>query len=327
MATRVTRLPGASVFAPWAVFAGIVGVGLVVGLAASLAGAPALAAARDALARLADGDLLGLTVREARGLAVLFGVVVVQPLAVLAILLLIELWVGPGRRQPKNYLLTWLVQAVFLTFATFLGYAGAKLGLLPSRPLVRIEAAAGPVDLLLRTLPMYIAALFVADFFRYWFHRAQHHYPLLWRFHAVHHSPRDLDVLHNITHPVEQLGSLLLIAIPTAFLIGVDAGQLYVVSAFFAVHGHLIHMNVPVHFGPFRHLICDNRYHFLHHSRDRADFDTNFAGTFPVLDRMFGTYNRPKPGPLPATGLAEEHYPRRFAHYLLARWPGQDGGA
>lgn len=203
MATRVTRLPGAGALAPWAVFAGIVGVGIITAFAASLAGAPALDAARDALARLAGGDPLGLTARESKGLAVLVGVVVVQPLAVLAILLAIELRFGPRRRQPKNYLLTWLVQVVFVTFATFLGYAGVKLGLLPSRPLVRIEAASGPVELLLLTLPMYIAALFVADFFRYWFHRAQHRYPLLWRFHAVHHSPRDLDVLHNITHPVE----------------------------------------------------------------------------------------------------------------------------
>jgi sterol desaturase/sphingolipid hydroxylase (fatty acid hydroxylase superfamily) len=305
------------------VFAAVVAVGAIAGFAASLLDASTTAAARGALSGLLSGDLLQLTAAEGRGLLILALVVLVQPLAVIGVMLCIELWAGPRQREAKNYLLTWSVQAVFLTCATFLGLMGAKLGLLPKEPLFKVAPGAGIAGLLLQTLPLYLLALFVADFFRYWFHRAQHRFPILWHFHAVHHSPRDLDVLHNITHPLEQLGNLFLVAIPAAFLIGVDAGQLYLLSAFFAVQGHLLHMNVPVHFGPLRYLLCDNRYHFIHHSRDPADFDSNFAGMFPLLDRLFGTYREPRPGPLPETGF-DGHGPTRFSHYLTGRWPGHE---
>ena len=305
---------------PGAILATVVGIGLLASFAASFADGPTIAAARDAIVRIADGDPLGLTRREAGGLGTVAAVVLLQPLGVIGLMLLIELASGPRKREPKQYLLVWSVQAVFLTVATLVGFAGAKIGILPSQPLWRVEAPGGTAELLLRTLPLYLLALFVADFFRYWFHRAQHRFPLLWRFHSVHHGARDLDALHNITHPVEQLGNLFIVSVPTVFLIGVDAGQLYVLSAFLSVHTYVIHMNVPLHFGRFRNVICDNRYHFLHHSRRREDFDTNFAGLFPVLDRMFGTYRAPVPGPLPETGL-EEGCPSRFSHFVLARWP------
>ena len=38
----------------------------------------------------------------------------------------------------------------------------------------------------------FLIMLIVADFLRYWLHRASHRYYVLWRFHAVHHSPHKL---------------------------------------------------------------------------------------------------------------------------------------
>jgi sterol desaturase/sphingolipid hydroxylase (fatty acid hydroxylase superfamily) len=294
-------------------------VGVLGSFAAAALDAATTAAARDALLQLAAGDAR-LDERKLSGLATFAGVALGLPLALLGLLLLIELQAGPREREPKNYAVVWLVQSAFLAFALPLEFASIKLGLLPSEPLFRFETPAGTMAQLVQTVPLFVLALLISDFFRYWFHRAQHHFAFLWRFHAVHHSPRDLDVLHDFTHPFEQIGNLFLIAIPTAFLIGVDLGQLYLVGAFFAVQGRLHHMNVPVHYGPLRHILCDNRYHFVHHSRDPADYDSNFAGLFPVLDRLFGTYREPKPGPLPATGLPGPP-PTRLSHYLLARWP------
>ena len=323
MATRAIDVPDVRGLVPLLAFGGVLAVGLMAPLSAGLLDAPTIAGAREAVLGVGRGEILPL-LSESRGLALIAGIVLVQPLAILGILLLIELKTGPREREAKNRRLTWLVQLSFLTFASILDYASAKLGLLPTEPLLRFRAADSAAGILLQILPMFLLTLLLTDFFRYWFHRAQHRFAFLWRFHAVHHSSRDLDVLHNFSHPVEVFGNLFLIAVPTAFLIGVESGQLYVVAAFFAVQGHLHHMNVPVHYGPLRHLVCDNRYHFVHHSRIRAESDSNYAGMFPLFDHLFGTYHAPAPGPLPATGLAEGQ-PTRLSHFLLARWPAEEG--
>ncbi|NBV47243.1 MAG: sterol desaturase family protein, partial [Planctomycetia bacterium] len=50
----------------------------------------------------------------------------------------------------------------------------------------------------LSSLPVPIQAvlcIFAADFTQYWVHRAFHQIPILWRFHAVHHSAEAMDWL------------------------------------------------------------------------------------------------------------------------------------
>jgi len=46
----------------------------------------------------------------------------------------------------------------------------------------------------------------VNDFGAYWGHRASHHIPFLWRFHAIHHSAEHMDWLVNTrAHPVDMV--------------------------------------------------------------------------------------------------------------------------
>lgn len=320
MATRAIGAPLTGLAGAWATFAAILAVGAAASLAAGLFNAmadpAAVAAARDGLLRLAQGDPL-LRAAELRGIALLGFAAVGVPLGVLGLMLLIERVAGPRNREPKNYWLAWQVQTLFFGFAALLEYATSKFGALPWRPLIDLGGGDGVAGFLLQTLPAYLLVVFAADFFRYWFHRAQHRFAILWRFHAVHHSPRDLDVLHNINHPVELIGNVLFIGLPMSVLIGLDGGHLYNLTVLFAVQGHIHHMNVPMHYGPLRHLLADNRYHFVHHSLDPSDYDTNFAGIFPVFDRLFGTYRAPRDGPLPATGLPGA--PPTLAGYLLGR--------
>ena len=47
--------------------------------------------------------------------------------------------------------------------------------------------------------------LLAADFMRYWLHRVFHRYPLMWRLHAVHHSPVQLYTVNvGRFHPIEK---------------------------------------------------------------------------------------------------------------------------
>ncbi len=287
----------------------------MVGLAANLAAA-SIDIAGDAPGRLAAGTLDGAGLRH---LAWAGAAVLIQPLVVIALLLAIETWAGPRGRSRKDRRLAWLVQTMFVTAATLLTVAAGALGIVPETPLLAAAELAGPVAATLRTALVFLLAIAVADFLRYWVHRAQHAVPLLWKFHAVHHAPADLDVLHNFTHPVEKLVNLLLITVPTAFLVGADGGTLFLLAGFFAIQGQLLHMNVPTEYGRFAAILADNRFHFVHHSRDPADFNSNYAGVLPVYDRLFGTYRAPRGETLPPTGLAEWEGPARLADYLLAR--------
>ena len=49
------------------------------------------------------------------------------------------------------------------------------------------------------------AMLLVADFFRYWIHRLAHTNSILWKFHAVHHSPHKLYWINvGRFHPIDK---------------------------------------------------------------------------------------------------------------------------
>ncbi len=322
MATKAIGMRGASLVGAWATFAAILAVGAASAVAGGLIGRltdlPTGSAALQGLVRLSHGDLL-LRAAEIRGMALIAFGGLGLPLAVLALMLLIERTAGPSEREPKDHLLAWQVQALFYGFSALLAYALSKLAPLPWRPLIQIEAGEGVAGTLFKTLPAFLLILLAIDFFRYWFHRAQHRFAILWRFHSVHHAPRDLDVFHNINHPIELVGEVFFMWLPMSLLIGMNGGSLYGLAVLFTVQGHIHHMNVPMHYGPFlRHFLADNRYHFVHHSTDPRDFDTNFAGMFPVWDRVFGTYREPRPGPLPETGLSGDP-PTRLTHYLLGR--------
>jgi sterol desaturase/sphingolipid hydroxylase (fatty acid hydroxylase superfamily) len=162
---------------------------------------------------------------------------------------------------------------------------------LPFGPLLDFAGPASSSALrMLEMSLLFLLSLLVADFFQYWVHRGYHRFALLWRFHAVHHAPRHLGVLRNFEHPVEAVFSWFLIAVPANLVIaGVDSSQLDLIAAFFLVQSDLVHTRARIHLGPFGRLLADNRYHFIHHSRDPAHFNTNFAAIFPLLDRLFGT--------------------------------------
>lgn len=255
-------------------------------------------------------------------------VILLRPMLLLGLVVLAETVLAPPCTQKKNRLLAWTVRAGFLVISYLLSMALARSGNFFPGPLFD---AAGPGEAtILRMAQMallFVLTVFVTDFFQYWAHRAYHRFAFLWKFHAVHHAPRELDALHNFVHPVEGAFSWLLVAAPVNVLIaGVDANQLDLLVAFYLVQNHIVHMRARIHFGALGKLLVDNRYHFIHHSRDRRHFDTNFAALTPLYDRLFGTYCAPEGDTLPATGLDSHLPPSKLSHFLLASLPPDTAG-
>jgi sterol desaturase/sphingolipid hydroxylase (fatty acid hydroxylase superfamily) len=139
------------------------------------------------------------------------------------------------------------------------------------------------------------AAAFVAlDCWTYWWHRANHAMPLLWRFHRMHHSDPAMDVSTATRfHAGEvalssglRLGIVLLAGIPLAALVAYEVALL--------IFTQFHHANIALPAGLDRVLrgaIVSPNMHKVHHSVERAEMDSNYSSILSVWDRLFGTFH------------------------------------
>jgi sterol desaturase/sphingolipid hydroxylase (fatty acid hydroxylase superfamily) len=179
------------------------------------------------------------------------------------------------------------------------------------------EAEAWP----LRILGWLVAGLgvsMVGNFFYYWWHRAQHTFPMLWRIHKVHHSIAELSALNSYHHVTEDIFQYFFVLVPTALLLGVESGYVpAIVLAILRTHTFYIHSSANINIGPLRYVVGDNRFHRLHHSTEPQHFGKNFGTTTPLWDVLFGTARFPRRNEWPTTGLKDVVEPDRVADYLL----------
>jgi sterol desaturase/sphingolipid hydroxylase (fatty acid hydroxylase superfamily) len=156
------------------------------------------------------------------------------------------------------------------------------------------------------SLPLWarmVAAMIVGEIGFYWGHRWSHEFPLLWRFHAVHHSATHVNFLVNTrAHPVDMVftrlcGLALLYATGLASPVGPNPT---LVPALVLIIGSLwsyfIHANVRWRLGPLEEIISSPAFHHWHHTLEDHK-DHNYASMLPVMDRVFGTFYLPKAWP------------------------------
>ena len=149
-------------------------------------------------------------------------------------------------------------------------------------------------------------ALFVVthDFYIYWFHRAQHRFPLLWRLHEAHHSAREVDwIAGSRSHALEIVINQTIEVAPMV-LLGASADVMLCKGAISIVWGMWIHANIDVHTGWLQHIINGPEVHRWHHAIDYAPPGRNFATKFALWDTLFGTIDR-RPGKPSGYGLAD----------------------
>lgn len=151
-----------------------------------------------------------------------------------------------------------------------------------------------------------------ADFMRYWLHRFAHTVPLLWRFHAVHHSPHRLYWLNvGRFHPVDKALQFLLDSLPF-ILVGVGADVVALYFVFYAVNGFFQHSNIRLRYGILNYLISSAELHRWHHSRKVEESNTNYGNNIIIWDMLFGTRFFPAARNVETLGLMNRHYPMGF---------------
>lgn len=172
-------------------------------------------------------------------------------------------------------------------------------------------------------LPFWIQVagiLLLSDVLQYWLHRLFHR-GALWRFHAIHHSPREVDWLSSARfHPFNYYVSFTVPGVLCA-LAGVPAQAFAIIAGFNAAFSYLVHANLNWTFGPARHLIASPVFHRWHHSTEEDGQNRNFAPTFPFIDLAFGTFHMPRrlpekfgiPDAIPHSFVGQLAYPFRPA--------------
>jgi sterol desaturase/sphingolipid hydroxylase (fatty acid hydroxylase superfamily) len=148
-----------------------------------------------------------------------------------------------------------------------------------------------------------VLVLVVLDFGSWVSHRLRHRLPWLWRFHAVHHSQREMNLMTEFRlHPIDRLNSSLLQSF-TFIILLVPIRQTLACLLLQQYYLMFVHANVDVGYGPLDAVFVSPRVHRIHHSSDAAHHDRNFGAFLTLWDTVFGTRYRGA-RPVTATGAA-----------------------
>jgi sterol desaturase/sphingolipid hydroxylase (fatty acid hydroxylase superfamily) len=137
--------------------------------------------------------------------------------------------------------------------------------------------------------------LLLLDLWIYWWHRANHRIPVLWRFHEVHHLDQFLDVTSAVRF---HLGEVLLSAVVRAAIIFLFAIPLSSVVIFetlllLATMFHHSNLRLPAAFERLlSFIIVTPSIHWVHHHAVRRDTDSNYSTILSIWDRVFASRSR-----------------------------------
>lgn len=134
--------------------------------------------------------------------------------------------------------------------------------------------------------------LVLLDLWAYAWHRANHEWPLLWRFHRVHHLDRFLDTTSAVRfHPGEVLISAIA-RVPLIVLADVSVLSLAIFDTLAAGAAMFHHSNIglPARLEQaLRLLIVTPSHHWVHHHVELRDTNSNYGLVLTLWDRVFAS--------------------------------------
>ena len=139
-------------------------------------------------------------------------------------------------------------------------------------------------------LPGLALDILLLDFLIYWWHRANHELPFLWRFHSVHHYDATLDTTSAVRF---HFGEVLLSALARAgviLVIGFPLTSVFTFEALVLIAALFHHSNLrlPADFErALSRVIITPSIHWVHHHAVRNDTDSNYGTVFSFWDPMF----------------------------------------
>lgn len=175
--------------------------------------------------------------------------------------------------------------------------------------------------------PAVVLDLVLLDLWLYWWHRANHELPLLWRFHAVHHLDETLDTTSALRFHAGEVAIsaamravlIVLLDIPLTSVVLFE-GLVLACTVF-----HHSDAGLP---GPLERalsrVIVTPSLHWVHHHARRADTDSNYGTVLSCWDRLFGSRSRTRRTPGMRIGV-ERQRDRPLLPLLAAPFGRQAG--
>jgi sterol desaturase/sphingolipid hydroxylase (fatty acid hydroxylase superfamily) len=163
-----------------------------------------------------------------------------------------------------------------------------------------------------------ILCFVIAEFMGYWAHRLRHEVPILWRFHALHHSPHRLYFLNTSRfHPIDIMVGQLFI-FPWMVVANVPAEVIFWNTILFQNIGLLSHCNIKFdNFKVVRLLFNTDEHHRWHHSKVVKESNSNYAPSFILWDIIWGTFHTTKNHEAPEKLGVTPEYPDNLWDQLL----------
>lgn len=175
-----------------------------------------------------------------------------------------------------------------------------------------------------RSLFSLVLAILLFDLWQYAWHRLNHTVPQLWKFHQAHHSDASMNTSTAFRfHPVEIFLSSL-VRIPVFALLGftLDLLFLYELLLLPIIIFHHSNWAISKHYdNMLRIILVTPRHHWIHHSENKPETDSNYGSIFSFWDRLFASFSTQvnTKDISRGLGLPDQHW-RKLKGGLLLPW-------
>ena len=162
----------------------------------------------------------------------------------------------------------------------------------------------------------------ILDFVQWLTHVLLHKYEVLWRFHKVHHSVKEMGfAAHLRYHWMENILYKPLKTLGVMVLGGFEPEQAYIVHFIAITIGHLNHANIRITWGPFKYILNNSVMHLYHHMKalpENKPKGINFGISLSIWDFLFKTSYVPNDNGEIELGFSnEEKFPKGFFSQLF----------
>lgn len=143
------------------------------------------------------------------------------------------------------------------------------------------------------------AGFLLLDFSFYYWHRLNHTWPLLWRFHNVHHVDPDLEVSTALRFHFGEVAFSTAFRLVQLTLTGASTLTYLIFEPCFMAEVMFHHSNVrlPANFErALNRILVTPRMHELHHSIVKSETNSNYSSFFSFWDRLHRSFSPMRPG-------------------------------
>lgn len=156
----------------------------------------------------------------------------------------------------------------------------------------------------------------VLDFVQWVTHVGLHKFPVLWNFHKVHHSVKEMGfAAHLRYHWMENILYKPLKTLGVMLIGGFEPEQAYIVHFVAITIGHLNHANIKITWGPLKYIFNNPVMHLYHHAYElpKGSFGVNFGISLSLWDYLFGTNHVPEDSGTIKLGFpGDDQFPQDF---------------